>query len=180
MGPPPFGGGNPRAIVAAPWEKSASMGPPPFGGGNFHSRKPKGPMYWLQWGHRLSAVETSAWRWVTFSGSTLQWGHRLSAVETILGTNLMLLCIGRFNGATAFRRWKRAGGGPSDDQGDAQLQWGHRLSAVETRKQDTLPALSAGASMGPPPFGGGNDSGRAYIADSSDASMGPPPFGGGN
>ena len=58
MGPPPFGGGNHTARRYPPRVPHASMGPPPFGGGN--SKYPRTMICptWLQWGHRLSAVET--------------------------------------------------------------------------------------------------------------------------
>ena len=109
------------------------------------------------------------------------------------GASLSAIC--RFNGATAFRRWK-------DRLRLLPLQWGHRLSAMETLR--ILGAVANGAtafrhgntpgqrpaSMGPPPFGDGNlrcnivagfnppfgdDPSRADVA-----SMGPPPFGDGN
>ena len=39
----------------------------------------------LQWGHRLSAMETPENDPITYSiTGTLQWGHRLSAMETAL------------------------------------------------------------------------------------------------
>ena len=85
------------------------MGPPAFAGGNFdtgsisliHLRV-------LQWGHRLSPVETWAstprlpLRNRSFNGATgfRRWKHEG------LGKRLPgQLC---FNGATGFRRWKRA------------------------------------------------------------------------
>ena len=85
MGPPPFGDGNlswPRfALLIHP---SASMGPPPFGDGNVHSSPATGVgMLVLQWGHRLSAMETTQAELDAHEASTqLQWGHRLSAMET--------------------------------------------------------------------------------------------------
>ena len=60
MGPPPFGDGNYWELVGAnPGTYVASMGPPPFGDGNLsncgmHCSNTKV----LQWGHRLSAMET--------------------------------------------------------------------------------------------------------------------------
>ena len=59
MGPPPFGDGNVRAGAKFAAEETPSMGPPPFGDGNTYSF--------------VSAVS---------SCSALQWGHRLSAMET--------------------------------------------------------------------------------------------------
>ena len=141
------------------------MGPPPFGSGNtggtVFDRLDRGE---LQWGHRLSAVETATAKGDAQIKSVLQWGHRLSAVETSTEeTARMVELIG--------------------------LQWGHRLSAVETawlsRKAYTLghgfngatafrqwkrephyPKLDslAKASMGPPPFGSGN----RYLCPDSD------------
>ena len=119
------------------------MGPPPFGSGNFsRSACLKASRLALQWGHRLSAVETRMNEEESFyptwaamgpppfgsgnvglgarrvRGLLLQWGHRLSAVET--GTVWL-------------------------NYGDAyRLQWGHRLSAVETRRP-------AGTGGRPPP-----------------------------
>ena len=57
----------------------------------------------LQWGHRLSVVET-----VTMSGRQLrspmlQWGHRLSVVETSSSGWWRVAVLTGFNGATAFR-----------------------------------------------------------------------------
>jgi hypothetical protein len=108
MGPPPFDGGN----WASRWNlvsgTKASMGPPPFDGGNPEIlRGIQRVVRALQWGHRLSTVETR------FSSSgfslwaTLQWGHRLSTVETLRRMTMI---------------WNL----------DALLQWGHRLSTVET------------------------------------------------
>ena len=59
MGPPPFGGGNPEAPRMDHLPLVASMGPPPFGGGNYSARLPTPSVVPLQWGHRLSAVETT-------------------------------------------------------------------------------------------------------------------------
>ena len=114
----------------------------------------------LQWGHRLSAMDTSMTTWCARSG-------------TVFGD-----C---FNGATAFRRWIRPGrcGSRSPKQpcfngATAFRRWildGPAFAPVR-------PVL---ASMGPPPFGDG------YVARGSpmsqaqgvEASMGPPPFGDG-
>ena len=84
-----------------------SMGPPPFGDGN-------GTPYslaavhrsTLQWGHRLSAMETAASLKIAAGVKCLQWGHRLSAMETPPAPHHHRECLGAFNGATAFRRWK--------------------------------------------------------------------------
>ncbi len=88
-------------------------------------------------------------------GVGLQWGHRLSTVE-ITFTAIVVLETGiGFNGATAFRRWKYVS------------------------NPLTHPARQP-ASMGPPPFDGGNSGGCSHAAVASLASMGPPPFDGGN
>ncbi len=134
MGPPPSGSGNfsvspCRKINSASfngatafrqWKlrgsllrsspaRTASMGPPPFGSGN----------------HTTSAG-------LSCDTQTLQWGHRLSAVETTFFPSIPVIASSSFNGATAFRQWKHCldtcgAGYPS------KLQWGHRHSAVETR-----------------------------------------------
>ena len=155
MGPPPFGDGNvgqpPDHIVAV----VPSMGPPPFGDGNLIALASFGNSFIaLQWGHRLSAMETSS-RVISWGGgSCLQWGHRLSAMETSSNLPRIVSALTAFNGATAFRRWKLG------------------VSACRL--------LSVGPSMGPPPFGDGNVDGVAYTATELNPSMGPPPFGDGN
>ena len=132
----------------------------------------------LQWGHRLSAMETSSNRRQPTSPSQLQWGHRLSAMETCrLGPAVEV--FRRFNGATAFQRWKLEEHVEKLKERDALqwghrlsametgttraavtpltvLQWGHRLSAMETFLVQFLDVAVAHASMGPPPFSDGN------------------------
>ncbi len=204
MGPPPFDGGNHVPDYKTIMYRSASMGPPPFDGGNFHPAIRAGPLQAkLQWGHRLSTVETPPAAAGTWASLLLQWGHRLSTVETagqhlldkssqhasmgpppFDGGNagahpLLPLTSERFNGATAFRRWKlreRAGWG----RGSAKLQWGHRLSTVETSCARLYTVLPVPASMGPPPFDGGNIVIDVGVVNDPVASMGPPPFDGGN
>ena len=115
MGPPPFGDGNLTCSSSAGALRAShpSMGPPPFGDGNavwltamvqilsspfngataFRRWKPCGKrlsrlrldILDLQWGHRLSAMETARWGLSKADHSMvlpLQWGHRLSAMET--------------------------------------------------------------------------------------------------
>ena len=143
MGPPPFGDGNHGEAVAS----DPSMGPPPFGDGNSgRSLFPPCTLQWaprtsnLQWGHRLSAMETiitGASARFTFNGATasrwkqenrdhrmnLQWGHRLSAMETPKAVNLQhRLSSQPSMGPPPFGGWVRK----------LILQWGHRLSAMET------------------------------------------------
>ena len=61
-----------------------------------------------------------------------------------------------FNGATAFRQWKHATLGTLAAV-VVLLQWGHRLSAVGTVAGLEYNPPGGLASMGPPPFGSGND-----------------------
>ena len=70
------------------------MGPRPFSRGNYpiwtSSITSGARRRRLQWGHDLSAVETStiAVRFASsFSLKPLQWGHDLSAVETYVYNN---------------------------------------------------------------------------------------------
>ena len=85
----------------------------------------------------------------------LQWGHRLSAMETGLSRVPKTQRREPFNGATAFRRWKL-----DELLATASLenilQWGHRLSAMETRRYPQTQHDDVEPSMGPPPFGDGN------------------------
>ena len=110
----------------------ASMEPPPFGDGNMT-------------GEVSSARTTSA----------LQWSHRLSAMETTLAGAVGPVPSPRFNGATAFRRWKPTGGDGTITYA-VSLQWSHRLSAMETATSNRYSCRRSCASMEPPPFGDGN------------------------
>ena len=146
MGPPPFSDGNasnvrwvnppsmgpPSAMEAS---IDASMGPPPFGDGNRTNHPGSSSLQTgLQWGHRLSAMETAVMATaMAYPPSPLQWGHRLSAMETRGTASTGRPSSTCFNGATAFRRWKLAAATDDDVQAVAELQWGHRLSAMETR-----------------------------------------------
>ena len=140
MGPPPFGSGNrlnpPRGQDL---DGRASMGPPPFGSGNIvlvSRRQPylavpkrfNGATAFRQWKHMLTSS-------LAFQMNELQWGHRLSAVETAHSESIVVLIASAssasmgpppfgsgnlgnqrrpggsgpmscFNGATAFRQWK--------------------------------------------------------------------------
>ena len=157
-----------------------SMGPPPFGDGNFRYRWQQGlrrvtfngATAFRRWKLSISLAARIASR-------DLQWGHRLSAMETrpTGATRRLRLptfngatafrrwkrpsywpppCrLPTFNGATAFRRWKRARGLGRSTRG-LILQWGHRLSAMETFDIAGSKDCVAGPSMGPPPFGDGN------------------------
>ena len=180
MGPPPFGDGNSPSAVRAwgcsrcfngatafrRWKPCLSAARRDFPGrfnGATAFRRWKHvynngiglPLYSLQWGHRLSAMETMSCRGCQGLSSMLQWGHRLSAMETALAGQVKLAELvasmgpppfgdgnsgqrprpsrstTRFNGATAFRRWKLWATATSFTL-DHTLQWGHRLSAMET------------------------------------------------
>ncbi len=180
MGPPPFDGGNLQKIHVPDVWRQASMGPPPFDGGN--------PLLRVTVHLRMPRFNgaTAFRRWkpeynlpseAIISG--LQWGHRLSTVETI----------------KADSHWLYQG----------TLQWGHRLSTVETSSSRATRGAGCTASMGPPPFDGGNQQTRTRATPrmncfngatafrrwklqgpiglhgaKGDASMGPPPFDGGN
>ena len=61
-----------------------------------------------------------------------------------------------------------------------KLQWGHRLSAMETGVGRKAHVFPHSASMGPPPFGDGNEVVAVEQVVWVTASMEPPPFGDGN
>ena len=108
-----------------------SMGPPPFGDGNSTGVTLLAARFrQLQWGHRLSAMETPKPGPDASYEEMLQWGHRLSAMETFQTV--------------------------ADLDKQARLQWGHRLSAMETSTFKIVVGCVVIASMGPPPFGDGN------------------------
>ena len=67
----------------------------------------------------------------------------------------------RFNGATAFRRWKASIPDVIAIRASLRLQWGHRLSAMERAADSQAAPLPVRASMGPPPFGDGKGRGTA-------------------
>ena len=84
MGPPPFGDGDGISSACGSGVMyGASMGPPPFGDGDSRRRNHA----------RQRAV-------------LLQWGHRLSAMEIAVDATTLASELSRFNGATAFRRWR--------------------------------------------------------------------------
>ena len=158
----------------------------------------------LQWGHRLSAMETphrgngggdfslgfngttAFRRWkqaagcgptagrAGFNGAT---AFRRWKLQGLLFT--FFAPIYGFNGATAFRRWKLA-----------RRRVGRELAdgfngATAFRRWKRRPAtfaerVASDASMGPPPFGDGNHPAYRGQAQGAHASMGPPPFGDGN
>ena len=133
------------------------MGPPPFGGGNWAGCNRCGHVW-----------------------SILQWGHRLSVVETWTARPESAARFSDFNGATAFRWWKPALQGEITAYAKF-LQSGHRLSVVETYLLRNIHSSRYIPSMGPPPFGGGNADVPVRLNQHfPPPSMGPPPFGGGN
>ena len=177
MGPPPFGDGknlvvritgntasllqwghrlsameSVRNSTSAVVLARASMGPPPFGDGKSTRLQERAEVQKLQWGHRLSAMESHGD--LEVAGGSTSWASmgpppfgdgksQPGADRTQAATSTSR----RFNGATAFRRWKA------------------------TLGRRAIPALAVTASMGPPPFGDGK---RLQWRDRS---MGPPPFG---
>ena len=205
MGPPLFSDGDRAVPLVAVLLVAASMGPPLFSDGDLMSTE----LYstWasvLQWGHRFSAMETPLIIVaVILYGAWLQWGHRFSAMETCreyAGEHLLLdasmgpplfsdgdrrnhalvvLQSNRFNGATAFQRWRPGAVGDTPyadselqwghrfsametlwEEGDETtlwlLQWGHRFSAMETVRANGADAVLIRASMGPPLFSDGD------------------------
>ena len=90
-------------------------------------------------GHRPSAMET-LWNDLHLMnpGFQLQWGHRLSAMERGKPCGEVARPTFRFNGATAFGRWKGLKE-LAKNSDKLKLQWGHRLSAME-RVRDAVPA----------------------------------------
>ena len=80
MGPPPFGDGNTLAVVRSPAAIAPSMGPPPFGDGNrIDASMAPTPWGFLQWGHRLSAMETA------LCGSSAPWIHAKALFSRRIG-----------------------------------------------------------------------------------------------
>ena len=168
MGPPPFSDGNfVDAAIADFYGRVPipSMGPPPFSDGN------------------TSGMSQSARR--NRQMVNLQWGHRLSAMETrASGLRRHAFAAGRsFNGATAFRRWKledirhmlKAGALYVASMGPPPFGDGNSVTSFSVDGP-----LGHAASMGPPPFGDGNWLRHVRIGDHHFPSMGPPPFGDGN
>ena len=158
------------------------MGPPPFRRWRFGVRPGRFSIEdTLQWGHRLSAMEISgATNRPSLSMIPLQWGHRLSAMEMCRRATSRRSSLPRFNGATAFRRWRCIGPFPEIDFIADGLQWGHRPFGDGDTPAHPKMQRKGGASMGPPPFGDGDDGLAATYLHNNPASMGPPPFGDGD
>ena len=156
MGLPPFGDGNRlmRGPVRGPF--LASMGLPPFGDGNEGGLGILAPVIGLQWGHRLSVMETGTFQVATRAsdpasmeppafgdgngdgGCAVRTGPHPASMEPppfgdgneVTIRQLSYIPTG-FNGATAFRRWK------------------HGTLVFHVDSEDI-------ASMESPPFGDGN------------------------
>ena len=134
MGPPPFDGGNRQMSMAELRWIPPSMGPPPFDGGN-GSLLPStsSTVSNLQWGHRLSTVETPPRRDQSVRQAMPSMGPPpFDGGNPGSGRGESAIC-GAFNGATAFRRWKHRMPALHSRTREEGLQWGHRLSTVETR-----------------------------------------------
>ena len=206
MEPPPFGDGN--VVEPADLEAGvavASMEPPPFGDGNVMPVHERVGAEWLQWSHRLSAMETEA------SPHRPEGQGSASMEPPPFGDgNPATARPGRspstgFNGATAFRRWKpparRSCAGPAGRCFNGAtafrrwklqvlllklwqvmpLQWSHRLSAMETMSC----LLSALGEFGPLQWShrlSAMETLNRVVAGlpHRTASMEPPPFGDGN
>ena len=112
MGPPPFGDGNAERDFAAIIPGQRFNGATAFRRWKrFHDQTTRSPYPWLQWGHRLSAMETTGQPYILNATPALQWGHRLSAMETAEALQMSVPSV--------------------------VLQWGHRLSAMETAESET-------------------------------------------
>ncbi len=156
MGPPAFAGGNFPPFGGVPPLHCASMGPPAFAGGNLQTEMSLG-----QAGSGFNgATGFRRWKPAPDGPGgpgvlPLQWGHRLSPVETIWRTAHSERPSVASMGPPAF-----AGGNGTASRlaimNGCGLQWGHRLSPVETEFPHHGIYTGPYASMGPPAFAGGN------------------------
>ena len=160
----------------------ASMEPPPFGDGNGAVWHPGQPL------HKHASMEPPPFG----DGNYILVKRYMNHQQTFNGatafrrwkrrsTSPTPMATSTFNGATAFRRWKRPSGSSCRVR-NTRLQWSHRLSAMETVTQTAASiATPAGPSMEPPPFGDGNLPVAGENAHGrARPSMEPPPFGDGN
>ena len=132
----------------------------------------------LQWGHRLSAMESGA------LSDHIEQGERASMGPPPFGDGKP-----RYRPDIRFPTCASMGPPPFGDgkalpplshiPSHMQLQWGHRLSAMESHPTGNLVIGHGYASMGPPPFGDGKGLGPLDGGSEPVASMGPPPFGDG-
>ena len=107
------------------------MGPPPFGDGKIGSLIFLLIMLLLQWGHRLSAMESASPVGNSARNGPASMGPPPfgdGKGSRIVANAWPGAC---FNGATAFRRWKVAPADSLASRNPSRLQWGHRLSAME-------------------------------------------------
>ena len=132
----------------------ASMGPRPFGRGELSIRLCPKCSAMLQWGRDLSAAESSRWYGYAvqsdngFNGAATFRPRRANPPGTRTG------CSRRFNGAATFRPRRAAMRYPLP-LATVALQWGRDLSAAERSEVHTWPLQHTYASMGPRPFGRG-------------------------
>ena len=149
MGPTPFSVGYSQTGKPLHRRRLASMGPTPFSVGYQEGlRQRVSPCKLLQWGQRLSALDTTpaslppTSRRQCFNGAN---AFQRWILTTRWSTSKR---TSSFNGANAFQRWIRRGRVlrlPSR----LGLQWGQRLSALDTGEITlTLSDLSS-TSMGP-------------------------------
>ncbi len=107
MGPPTYIGGNLNEDAWYVSPSTASMGPPTYIGGNHEELFSFAPHP-----HRFNgATDLHRWKRAgadtyLVASSMLQWGHRLTSVETRLLFAIIVLFMVRFNGATDLHRWK--------------------------------------------------------------------------
>ena len=158
------------------------MGPSPFSDGNrscnswLESVTPSfnGAIAFQRWKHAGITMMIDKTR-------DLQWGHRLSAMETGYGGHGLGCWWSSFNGAIAFQRWKRPdhrdnhgsdrpsmGPSPFSDGNNPRFRpsWLYPspfngATAFQRWKLQTSSLgdwASIGPSMGPPPFSDGNRS----------------------
>ena len=210
MGPPPFSDGNTFREYLEATRILPSMGPPPFSDGNPQSRRMGRPSISLQWGHRLSAMETRSRLgrppvFLTFNGATafqrwklsgsipavmmlvsLQWGHRLSAMETPVTPQGQVEPVDLLQWGHRLSAMETITT-PTSWNGTTTLQWGHRLSAMETAEHGQFPKLADPQAFAT--FNGATAFQRwkpGRLMQQTDGrapslpSMGPPPFSDGN
>ena len=152
------------------------MGPPPFSDGNLlYQNWDLVVLTFLQWGHRLSAMETrrtsgGTMTEPTFNGATAfqRWkrGDALDHGDALPGPSMGPPPFSdgntgwiahptpptrSFNGATAFQRWKLSQL-RFDRISSRDLQWGHRLSAMETSTSAPTAGFRLGAFNGATAF----------------------------
>ena len=152
MGPCPFRHGYRHAVRLAVESKSASMGPCPFRHGyrGLASERTE-VLWWLQWGHALSGMDTwghisgvSKSQWASMGPCPFRHGYKRRWIEIEMLTD-------RFNGAMPFQAWIRGRPAP-ESQRDASfngampfqawIRWGGYRDARRYLH----------ASMGPCPF----------------------------